>query len=65
MLKRGGLLINVIKPHLIVHFLEKMFIYHFLGALEYDLVSRYQNEPHVTQEIALGQTSGKKKVLNS
>ena len=56
---------KVIKPHLIVHFLKRMFIYHFLGALEYDSVSRYQNEPHVTREIVLGQTSGKKKVLNN
>ena len=59
------LLIKVIKSHLIVHFLKRMFIYHFVGASEYDLVSRYQNEPHVTREIAPGQTSGKKKVLNN
>ena len=64
MLKRE-LLINVIKPHLIVHFLKRKLIYHFVGALECDSVSRYQNEPHVTREIALGQTSEKKKVLNN
>ena len=58
-------LINVIEPHSIVQFLKRKLIYHFVGALEYDLVSRYQNEPHVTREIALGQTSGKKKVLNN
>ena len=57
------ILINIIEPQSIVYRLEKMFVYHSVVALKYDLVSQYQNEPHVTQEIALGQTSGKRKFL--
>jgi len=63
MLKREELLkilFYIIEPQLSVHHLKRIFIYHFVGALEYDLVCRYQNEPHVTPEIALGQTSGKR-----
>ena len=34
-------------------------LYHFLEALEYDLVFRFQSEPHVTQETVLALTPGR------